>query len=289
MHAGCQYDGGGYGLPERNPRATDRAAEAATLRAVSRARRYRQRPVAPARMTPLLLAAASLLVPPTAPPAAPDLPFHCVQGTGSSATVVLPKAPRIALPSGDIEAGDVVAVYTSRAGCVGTATWTGEALALTVWADDPLTSGLDGFEAADAVELRVLDVSDGTVYAGGQVDVDYEDGRDVGEGLVADHAYVVAGGPADDGDPDAAAVLHAPAPNPTAGHAAVRFEVRGADAVRLSVFDMLGREVAAVVDEPRSEGSYTESLPVQGLAPGMYMVRLLVGGQPFVRPLTVAR
>jgi hypothetical protein len=62
-------------------------------------------------------------------------------------------------------------------------------------------------------------------------------------------------------------------------------EGRGVSNVRLVVYDLLGREVAVLVNERKAPGSYDVSFGASGLASGMYIYRLTAG--PFVQSRTM--
>jgi len=84
-------------------------------------------------------------------------------------------------------------------------------------------------------------------------------------------------------------VLHPVAPNPVRGHAAVEFELAEAADVRLSVFDVLGREVRLVTEGARRSGPHAAALDVQGLSPGTYVVRLATGAVARTQRMVVVR
>ncbi len=87
------------------------------------------------------------------------------------------------------------------------------------------------------------------------------------------------GVPAEPGaEPPATTALYAPAPNPTAG-----------PPVRLAVYDVLGREVARLVDGEQAAGPHVDALDVERLAAGVYVVRLEAGGQVQTQRLTLVR
>jgi len=48
--------------------------------------------------------------------------------------------------------------------------------------------------------------------------------------------------------------------------------------VRLAVYDLLGREVAVLVDEQKQPGEYTATWDAHGMASGVYFYRLIAGG-----------
>ena len=78
-------------------------------------------------------------------------------------------------------------------------------------------------------------------------------------------------------------------PNPARGMATVPYTLAAAGAVRLSVVDVLGREVAVLVDGERAAGAQTASLDASRLASGVYGVVLRTGDERTVRRLTVVR
>jgi glucuronoarabinoxylan endo-1,4-beta-xylanase len=63
-------------------------------------------------------------------------------------------------------------------------------------------------------------------------------------------------------------------PNPFNPTTVLRYEVPVAGDVRLAVFDMLGREVAVLVNERKTPGSYSVIFDASGLSSGVYFCRL---------------
>ena len=236
----------------------------------------------------LVLALGSFFV--SSPVYSPVAPFAgCPGPTGSSATVLIPALPDLVSPSGRLEPGDVLAVYAGGT-CVGQATWGGEGLALTVWADDPFTPERDGFVGGDALELQVWDASAGATHSDG-IAVTFEDGFDTSGGLGADAVYVVAASAttaSDDGPLAGEAEVGVPYPNPAV--AGARLSVRCATPQRVAteVYDAVGRRVAQMPEQTVS-GQALLDVDARGLAPGLYVVR--VTGETFAetRRLTVVR
>ena len=83
--------------------------------------------------------------------------------------------------------------------------------------------------------------------------------------------------------------LHAPAPNPTHGPVRLAFDLPEASDVRLSVYDVLGREVAALVDGPMAVGVHALTLDPSRLPPGVYVVHIRARHAMGSRRLTVVR
>jgi hypothetical protein len=106
-------------------------------------------------------------------------------------------------------------------------------------------------------------------------------------------AYDVPTDVRSDGTVPAARVLEQNYPNPFNPATTIRFTVGGVAAlsgafpsgvegpadsrVRLSVYDLLGREVTMLVDEQKQPGEYTATWDARGMASGVYFYRLIAG------------
>jgi beta-glucuronidase len=78
-------------------------------------------------------------------------------------------------------------------------------------------------------------------------------------------------------------------PNPFNPTTVVRYHVPVASIVRLSVYDLLGREVALLVNEENAPGSYAVRFDAGGLASGAYYCRLSTGGSVYTRAMLLVR
>ena len=78
-------------------------------------------------------------------------------------------------------------------------------------------------------------------------------------------------------------------PNPAAGRARVAFGLAEGGAVRLAVYDALGREVAVLADGAVTAGRHVAAFDGSGLASGVYVVRLETGAGVETRRLTLLR
>jgi hypothetical protein len=83
--------------------------------------------------------------------------------------------------------------------------------------------------------------------------------------------------------------LHQNYPNPFNPTTIIRFELPQAVQVRLSVYNLLGQEVALLVDGQRPAGVYAESFDAAGLPSGTYFYRIEAGSYVQVRKMTVVK
>jgi hypothetical protein len=66
-------------------------------------------------------------------------------------------------------------------------------------------------------------------------------------------------------------------PNPFNPTTIIRSQLPAAGDVRIVVYDLLGREVAVVVNGRRAAGYYEDSFDARGLASGVYVYRMTAG------------
>jgi hypothetical protein len=78
-------------------------------------------------------------------------------------------------------------------------------------------------------------------------------------------------------------------PNPFNPKTVVSYHLPMAGTVRLAVYDLLGREVAALVNEWKPAGQHTVAFDASGLSSGVYVYRLESDGRSATRKLTLVR
>ena len=89
--------------------------------------------------------------------------------------------------------------------------------------------------------------------------------------------------------PGSKSVLGEVYPNPAAQDATVGYTLDQDDHVQLKIVDVLGREVAELVDMRLAPGSYTASISTADLAPALYFVVMQMDDQTATMPFTVSR
>ena len=93
----------------------------------------------------------------------------------------------------------------------------------------------------------------------------------------------------EDGPDTAVAALLPAAPNPTAGPTTLRYRLAEPADVELVVYDVLGKQVARVVDRAEGPGTHRVPFDASGLAAGVYVVRLRAGAVVSTQRVVVTR
>jgi hypothetical protein len=131
--------------------------------------------------------------------------------------------------------------------------------------------GIGAAAAAGAVNVLYGTVSGGLTAAGNQFWYQGSAAPRVGEGEEPERTAGVSEVPA-------VPALHAARPNPSTGRTSLGYDVAEAGAVRLAVYDALGREVAVLVDGAREAGRHEAVLDGRTLPSGVYLVRMTTAG-----------
>ena len=94
--------------------------------------------------------------------------------------------------------------------------------------------------------------------------------------------------PSKEGTPSAL-VLRGGYPNPFNPSTTIRYELPASSHVKLSVLDLLGREVSVLVDERREAGVHEARFDAAGLSSGVYFCRMQSGGAVQTRKMILVR
>ncbi|MBP1658260.1 MAG: hypothetical protein H6Q31_2861, partial [Bacteroidetes bacterium] len=78
-------------------------------------------------------------------------------------------------------------------------------------------------------------------------------------------------------------------PNPFNPSTTIRYELPKSSTVRLSVYDLLGREVSVLVNESRNAGVHETTYDAAGLSSGVYFVRMQAGSFVETKTLLLIR
>ena len=78
-------------------------------------------------------------------------------------------------------------------------------------------------------------------------------------------------------------------PNPFNPSTVISYQLPSAGSVRLVVYDLLGKEVATLVNGMREAGYHKESFNASGLGSGLYFYQLTAGDQTFLKKMMVVK
>ena len=78
-------------------------------------------------------------------------------------------------------------------------------------------------------------------------------------------------------------------PNPFNPTTSIRYTVGKADNVSLTVYNMLGQEIASVVNQFQTAGSYTVNFDASKLASGMYLYKIQSGSFSDVKKMMLLK
>jgi hypothetical protein len=78
-------------------------------------------------------------------------------------------------------------------------------------------------------------------------------------------------------------------PNPFNPTTSISYSIPKAGNVRLTVFDVLGRDVAVLVNEFKTAGSYTIGFNASELSSGVYFYRIEAGDFKDVKKMTLVK
>ncbi len=78
-------------------------------------------------------------------------------------------------------------------------------------------------------------------------------------------------------------------PNPFNPTTTIKYQVASREHIRLTVYDLLGREVAILVDEEKFTGTYEARFNASTLASGTYIYRLQAGHQVLTRKMLLIK
>jgi hypothetical protein len=83
--------------------------------------------------------------------------------------------------------------------------------------------------------------------------------------------------------------LHQNYPNPFNPSTVVGFRLSVVGHVNLSVFDLMGRQIAVLVDGPMAPGEHSVTFDGTGLSSGAYLIELVAGGERVTRIMTLLK
>ncbi|MDZ7292746.1 MAG: S8 family serine peptidase [candidate division KSB1 bacterium] len=169
--------------------------------------------------------------------------FHYTSMTGESYSIVVAS---VKIDDHEAKPGDEIAVFTASGRCVGAGVWNESGiLALTAWQDDARTQEVEGYQPGDIMSFRLWDQNTKT-------EIPLTAAFKRGNGTFGDEPYALAELTAQT-LPKVFALRDA-YPNPFNPETNIEYDLPRDTHVTIKIYDVMGREVRTLVDEPKLAG-----------------------------------
>ena len=187
--------------------------------------------------------------------------------TGSNMTIGIPVDAWKNIP----EEGDEIAAYSETGILVGSVTYTGSAIALTVWGDDITTDEVEGLVEGEEISFELWRKSEDKIE---ELEVrTWIEGNNVygvnGIAIAGNISTMVTG---------MGYELYPNVPNPFSMNTSITFFAPEQGEVAIGIYDMLGNLVKELTNETYDPGMYKLEFSSEDVAPGTYFVRMTAAG-----------
>jgi hypothetical protein len=191
--------------------------------------------------------------------------YDAPQNTGNNMIIGLPLTSWEVMPA----IGDEIAAYDESGRLIGSTSFTGENIALTVWGDDLTTTAKDGLVIGEKVTFKLWNSDMNTEST--LVVTKWDAGSDAYtiDGISIASNIIVSGATSAD-----AYKLYQNVPNPFNGTTTVKFYVPESTEVTIGVYNMLGEYVAEVTNDIFNVGKHEVTFDANDLGQGTYFVRM---------------
>ena len=191
--------------------------------------------------------------------------YETAYNTGNNMTIGLPLTSWEVMPA----IGDEIAAYDESGRLIGSTSFNGENIALTVWGDDLTTTAKDGLAIGEKVTFKLWNSDMNTEST--LVVTKWDAGSDAYtiDGISIASNIVVSGATSSD-----AYKLYQNIPNPFNGTTTVKFYIPESVEVTIGVYNMLGEHVAEVTNDIFSVGKHEVVFNSKDLGQGTYFVRM---------------
>ena len=190
-----------------------------------------------------------------------DSPYN----TGNNMTVGLPTSAWDIMPA----IGDEIAAYDESGKLIGSTTFGGENIALTVWGDDLTTNTKDGLAIGEKVTFKLWNSDMNTEST--LIITKWDAGSDeyAVDGISIASNIIISGSESAN-----AYKLYQNEPNPFNGTTTIKFYVPENSEVMIGVYNMLGEYVAEVTNSRYNAGKHEVEFKSNDLGQGTYFVRM---------------
>jgi hypothetical protein len=221
-------------------------------------------------------------------PEPPASPFKFAANTGNKASVYLSANHPPMIRGKKIEAGDEIGVFTPAGLCAGAGTWTGIDLLITVWGDDPQVSGINGFRPGERYYFRISDITVPEIILAQASFIFGADTYQV-DGVSILSSLTDGGASKADAEIPGEFSLSQNFPNPFNQATVIDFNIAKNDTVTLKIYNVVGKEVANLVNDVMSPGRYSIPWKAEGMASGIYFYSLNSGAFSQTRKMTLMK
>jgi hypothetical protein len=206
--------------------------------------------------------------------------YEVAPNTGSNMTIGLPTTAWEVMPV----IGDEIAAYDESGRLIGSTSFTGDHIALTVWGDDLTTDAKDGLAVGEKVTFKLWNSDMNTEST--LVVTKWDAGSDVYtiDGISIASNIILSGDTSAD-----AYKLYQNVPNPFNGTTAINFYVPENAEVTISVYNMLGEHVADVANEIFNAGKHEVTFNASDLGQGTYFVRMTTEGFTATKNMNIVK
>jgi len=205
-----------------------------------------------------------------------DSPYN----TGNNMTVGLPTSAWEIMPA----IGDEIAAYDESGKLIGSTTFGGENIALTVWGDDLTTSTKDGLAIGEKVTFKLWNSDMNTEST--LIVTKWDAGSDeyAVDGISIASSIIISGT-----ETANAYKLYQNEPNPFNGTTIVKFYVPENSEVMIGVYNMLGEYVAEVTNSKYNAGKHEVEFNSNDLGQGTYFVRMTTNNFTATRNMNIVK
>ena len=194
--------------------------------------------------------------------------YETALNTGNNMTIGLPTSAWQIMPA----IGDEIAAYDESGKLIGSTTFGGENIALTVWGDDLTTNTKDGLAIGEKVTFKLWNSDMNTEST--LIVTKWDAGSDeyAVDGISIASSIIISGSESAN-----AYKLYQNEPNPFNGTTTVKFYVPEISEVMIGVYNMLGEYVAEVTNNKYNAGNHEVEFKSNDLGQGTYFLRMTTG------------
>ena len=206
--------------------------------------------------------------------------FETAVNTGNNMTIGLPTTAWEVMPA----IGDEIAAYDESGSLIGSTSFNGENIALTVWGDDLTTDAKDGLAIGERVTFKLWNSDMNTEST--LVVTKWDAGSDAYtiDGISIASNIILSGDSSADTHK-----LYQNVPNPFNGTTTIGFYVPANENVTIAVYNMLGEYVAEVANDVFSAGKHEVVFNSDKLSQGTYFVRMTTEGFTATKNMNIVK